>query len=172
MPTERRQGRAGPPVAPGARRGGTARAAGAAPGTGARYRRGRSTGAAAAFAGGVSARARARDSGHGHASGGRRFIERARGSRGRATALARARCRPHSRNFHSWRHMGQCCCTCCEFSHLRMQCMWKQCEHCPHTNGQSSPGTLPAARTHGQPRPERGARCRCRSRTHSRGSSR
>lgn len=45
-------------------------------------------------------------------------------------------------NFHSWRHMGQCCCTCCECSHFRMQCMWKQCEHCPHTSGQSSPGTL------------------------------
>lgn len=50
----------------------------------------------------------------------------------------------HSLNFHSWRHMGQCCCTCCAFSHLRMQCMWKQCEHWPHTRGQSSPGTLPA----------------------------
>lgn len=50
--------------------------------------------------------------------------------------------RPHSLNFHSCRHMGQCCCTCCAFSHLRMQCIWKQCEHCPHTRGQSSPGTL------------------------------
>ncbi|EPQ18577.1 hypothetical protein D623_10007381 [Myotis brandtii] len=40
--------------------------------------------------------------------------------------------------------MGQCCCTCCAFSHLRMQCMWKQWEHWPHTSGQSSPGTLPA----------------------------
>ncbi|KAK4811963.1 hypothetical protein QYF61_022959 [Mycteria americana] len=49
--------------------------------------------------------------------------------------------------------MGQCCWTCCEFSHLRMQCMWKQCEHCPHTSGQSSPGTLPAARTGRQARP-------------------
>lgn len=38
--------------------------------------------------------------------------------------------------------MGQCCCTCCAFSHLRMQCIWKQWEHCPHTRGQSSPGTL------------------------------
>lgn len=49
---------------------------------------------------------------------------------------------PHSLNFHSCRHMGQCCCTCCALSHLRMQCMWKQCEHWPHTSGQSSPGTL------------------------------
>lgn len=57
--------------------------------------------------------------------------------------------RPHSLNFHSWRHMGQCCCTCCAFSHLRMQCMWKQCEHWPHTSGQSSPGTLPARGTRG-----------------------
>lgn len=56
-------------------------------------------------------------------------------------------------NFHSWRHMGQCCCTCCECSHFRMQCMWKQCEHCPHTSGQSSPGTLPAARTQRQDGP-------------------
>lgn len=109
---------------------------------------------------------------HGHATGVRTFIERARGGRGWATARPRARCRPHSRNFHSWRHMGQCCCTCCEFSHLRMQCMWKQCEHCPHTNGQSSPGTLPAVWTHRQPRPVRSDRCQCRSRTHSRGSSR
>lgn len=29
--------------------------------------------------------------------------------------------------------------------------MWKQCEHWPHTSGQSSPGTLPAARTDRQP---------------------
>lgn len=50
----------------------------------------------------------------------------------------------HSLNFHSWRHMGQCCWACCALSHLRMQCMWKQCEHWPHTSGQSSPGTLPA----------------------------
>lgn len=56
---------------------------------------------------------------------------------------------PHSLNFHSWRHMGQCCCTCCAFSHLRMQCMWKQCEHWPHTSGQSSPGTLPVGGTRG-----------------------
>lgn len=50
---------------------------------------------------------------------------------------------PHSLKRHSWRHMGQCCWTCCALSHLRMQCMWKQCEHWPHTRGQSSPGTLP-----------------------------
>lgn len=56
---------------------------------------------------------------------------------------------PHSLNFHSCRHMGQCCCTCCAFSHLRMQCMWKQCEHWPHTSGQSSPGTLPVGGTRG-----------------------
>lgn len=56
----------------------------------------------------------------------------------------RARAGAHSLNFHSCRHMGQCCCTCCAFSHFRMQCMWKQCEHWPHTSGQSSPGTLPA----------------------------
>lgn len=48
----------------------------------------------------------------------------------------------HSLNFHSCRHIGQCCCTCWEFSHFRMQCMWKQWEHWPQTNGQSSPGTL------------------------------
>lgn len=50
----------------------------------------------------------------------------------------------HSLNFHSWRHIGHCCWTCCEFNHFRMQCMWKQCEHWPQTSGQSSPGTLPA----------------------------
>lgn len=27
-----------------------------------------------------------------------------------------------------------------EFSHLTMQCMWKQCEQAPQTSGQSSPG--------------------------------
>lgn len=68
------------------------------------------------------------------------------GAQGRGTGQ---RGRPHSLNFHSWRHMGQCCCTCCAFSHLRMQCMWKQCEHWPHTSGQSSPGTLPAGGTRG-----------------------
>lgn len=36
--------------------------------------------------------------------------------------------------------------------------MWKQCEHCPHTSGQSSPGTLPAARTACQARPGPGRR--------------
>lgn len=107
--------------------------------------------------GGVTARAPlrapARDTGHRHGHGLASHVYWA----GRVTAAPGARCRRHSRNFHSWRHMGQCCCTCCEFSHLRMQCMWKQCEHCPHTNGQSSPGTLPAARTHRQPRPARRA---------------
>lgn len=29
----------------------------------------------------------------------------------------------HSLNFHSCLHMGHCCCTCCEFSHFKMQCM-------------------------------------------------
>lgn len=48
----------------------------------------------------------------------------------------------HSLNFHSCRHMGHCCWTCCEFSHFKMQCMWKQWEHWPQTSGQSSPGTL------------------------------
>lgn len=58
-------------------------------------------------------------------------------------------CRPHSAshhrhslNFHSWRHMGHSCWTCWEFSHFMMQWMWKQCEHWPHTSGQSSPGIL------------------------------
>lgn len=45
-------------------------------------------------------------------------------------------------NFHSWRHIGHMWLVCCECSHFMMQCMWKQCEHCPHTNGQSSPGIL------------------------------
>lgn len=48
----------------------------------------------------------------------------------------------YSLNFHSWRHMGQSCCTCWELSHFMMQWMWKQCEHWPHTSGQSSPGIL------------------------------
>lgn len=56
----------------------------------------------------------------------------------------------HSLNFHSWRHIGHCCWTCCEFNHFRMQCMWKQCEHWPQTSGQSSPGTLPAYRKNRQ----------------------
>ena len=50
----------------------------------------------------------------------------------------------HSLNFHSCRHIGHCCWTCWELSHLRMQCIWKQWEHWPQTSGQSSPGTLPA----------------------------
>ena len=48
----------------------------------------------------------------------------------------------YSLNFHSCLHIGHSWCTCCEFSHLTMQCMWKQCEHWPHTRGQSSPGSL------------------------------
>lgn len=38
--------------------------------------------------------------------------------------------------------MGHCCCTDWLFSHFIMQWMWKQCEHWPQTNGQSSPGNL------------------------------
>lgn len=40
-----------------------------------------------------------------------------------------------------------------------MQCMWKQCEHWPHTSGQSSPGTLPAGGREGgaASHPEHGA---------------
>jgi len=39
----------------------------------------------------------------------------------------------YSLNFHSWRHMGQMWLVCCECSHFMIQCIWKQCEHCPHT---------------------------------------
>lgn len=45
-------------------------------------------------------------------------------------------------NFQLCRHMGHCWLTVCDWSHLTMQCMWKQCEHWPQTNGQSSPGNL------------------------------
>jgi hypothetical protein len=48
----------------------------------------------------------------------------------------------YSLNFHSCLHIGQSCLTCCELSHLMIQWMWKQCEHWPHTRGQSSPGSL------------------------------
>ena len=48
----------------------------------------------------------------------------------------------HSLNFHSCRHMGHCWFTCWLLSHFMMQWMWKQWEHCPHTRGQSSPGSL------------------------------
>lgn len=44
-------------------------------------------------------------------------------------------------NFQLWRHIGHCLFNCCKFSHLTMQCMWKQWEHTPHTRGQSSPGS-------------------------------
>lgn len=37
--------------------------------------------------------------------------------------------------------MGHCWVSTCEFSHLTMQCMWKQCVQAPHTSGQSSPGS-------------------------------
>lgn len=57
-------------------------------------------------------------------------------------------CLYHSLNFHSCLHIGHCCCTCWEFSHFKMQCMWKQWEHWPHTSGQSSPGTLPETHVH------------------------
>lgn len=74
----------------------------------------------------------------------RRGCRQGRGWRGSGGGAGAGTGWPHSLNFHSWRHMGQCCCTCCALSHLRMQCMWKQWEHWPHTRGQSSPGTLPA----------------------------
>lgn len=45
-------------------------------------------------------------------------------------------------NAQSRRHMGQCCRTVWELSHLTMQCIWKACVHLPHTGGQSSPGIL------------------------------
>lgn len=45
-----------------------------------------------------------------------------------------------SLNFQFCRHMGHCWFKCCEFNHLTIQCMWKQCEQAPQTNGQSSPG--------------------------------
>lgn len=44
-------------------------------------------------------------------------------------SLGRPPPQDHSLNFHSCRHMGHCCWTCCEFSHFKMQCMWKQWEH-------------------------------------------
>lgn len=44
-------------------------------------------------------------------------------------------------NFQACRHMGHCLFIGCKFSHLTMQCMWKQCEHTPHTSGQPSPGS-------------------------------
>lgn len=44
-------------------------------------------------------------------------------------------------NFQACRHMGHCLFIGCRFSHLTMQCIWKQCEQTPHTNGQSSPGS-------------------------------
>lgn len=44
-------------------------------------------------------------------------------------------------NFQLWRHMGHCLFNGCRFSHLTMQCMWKQWEQTPHTSGQSSPGS-------------------------------
>lgn len=46
-----------------------------------------------------------------------------------------------SLNFHACRHIGHCCVSTCEFSHLTMQCMWKQCVQAPQTSGQSSPGS-------------------------------
>lgn len=46
----------------------------------------------------------------------------------------------YSLNFHSWRHIGHCWWSCWDCSHFMMQWMWKQCEHWPHTSGQSSPG--------------------------------
>lgn len=45
-----------------------------------------------------------------------------------------------SLNFQLCRHMGHCWVNGCEFSHLTMQCMWKQCVQAPQTSGQSSPG--------------------------------
>lgn len=39
----------------------------------------------------------------------------------------------HSLNCHSCLHMGHSCCVGWEFSHFNIQCMWKTCEHWPHT---------------------------------------
>lgn len=47
-------------------------------------------------------------------------------------------------NFHSWRHIGQMWLVCCECSHFMMQCMWKQCEHCPQTGTRRYETTLVA----------------------------
>jgi len=41
--------------------------------------------------------------------------------------------------------MGHCCWADWELSHFIIQWMWKQCEHWPHTRGQSSPGHLHSA---------------------------
>lgn len=47
-----------------------------------------------------------------------------------------------SLNFQACLHIGHCWVRTCEFSHLTMQCMWKQCVQDPQTSGQSSPGSV------------------------------
>lgn len=51
-------------------------------------------------------------------------------------------CFCHSLNFQSCRHIGHSWFTCWELSHFTIQWIWKQWEHSPQTNGQSSPGSL------------------------------
>lgn len=46
----------------------------------------------------------------------------------------------YSLNFHSWRHIGHRWLVCWECSHFMMQCIWKQCEHCPQTGTTSNRG--------------------------------
>jgi len=43
---------------------------------------------------------------------------------------------------HSCLHIGHNCCSCWEFNHFKIQCIWKTCVHLPQTKGQSSPGIL------------------------------
>lgn len=47
-----------------------------------------------------------------------------------------------SLNFQACLHIGHCWVKTCEFSHLTMQCMWKQWVQAPQTSGQSSPGRV------------------------------
>lgn len=54
----------------------------------------------------------------------------------------------HSLNFHSCLHIGHCWWIGCEFNHLRMQCMWKTCEHCPHTVKTKQVGYSESCRSH------------------------
>lgn len=49
---------------------------------------------------------------------------------------------PYSLNCHSLRHMGQCACDVCEFTHFKMQWRWNAWLHAPQISGQSSPGSL------------------------------
>lgn len=48
----------------------------------------------------------------------------------------------YSLNCHSLRHMGQCACDVCEFTHFKMQWRWNAWLHAPQISGQSSPGSL------------------------------